>query len=128
MKSRTIVGYLGTIGLLALGFIVYLIPRLPEAYALTTVTITGYAIPNSAGLGYGTIILLIPIIVMGLLVGLTKQIGLEGEVQSFIMKLGLLIGCVLGMLSLNATSPTLIPFAFPIVSAVYFITYVWKKV
>jgi hypothetical protein len=128
MIHRTIIGYLGTLGLFFMAFILYFIPRLPEAVALTTVTVTGYAIPNSAGLGYGILIFLIPIVVMGLLVGLTTQIGIQGDMQSFVMKLGLLIGCIFGMLSISSTAPTVIPFAFPIVAAVYFITYLWKGV
>ena len=119
----------------ALGFVLYA-PSIPEAFASSTISggvtvtssIIGYAIPNAAGLSAALIPFLLPIVTCGLLIGLTGALKLEGDMQSFVMKLGLLIGCLLGMLSLTFTPADLVPFAFPFIAAVYFITYLWKKV
>lgn len=139
MRKNSFLGSLATVGILGAGFVLYLIPTLPEAFAGTTTStfatfttstqsIIGYAIPNAAGLSAALIPFLLPIIVCGLLIGLTGALKLEGDMQSFVMKLGLLIGCLLGMLSLTFTPADLVPFAFPFIAAVYFITYLWKKV
>jgi hypothetical protein len=121
-----------TLGLMALAFIVYLTPS-QVAFALTTTstitaTVTGYAIPNAQTLGVGGTPFVLIIAVLGLFVGLSAGIKLEGSTNSFVIKLGLFVGCLLGMLSLNSTAPTLVPVGFPVVAGVYMITYVWKGV
>jgi hypothetical protein len=96
--------------------------------ASTTTTITGYAVPNSATLGYALMPFILPIATMSLFILLTGFMDLTGELNSFVIKLGFFIGCLLGMLSLSAVSPTFIPIAFPVVAGVYLLTYVWKRV
>lgn len=128
MRNQAI-GYIGTAGLLAMAFVFYFIPSVPEAAALTvTQTVTGYAIPNANGLNYGLVPFLLPIIMMGLFAAISKGVGIEGETNSFVIKFGLFIGCLLGMLSLTSSAPTLVPLGFPVVAGVFLITYIWKKV
>lgn len=119
----------------ALAFGLYFIPSVPDAEAATTgftssvtQTVIGYAIPNASGLSVVVIPFILPILVTGLLLLLTGYMGLDGDISSFIIKFGLLVGCLLGMLSLTASAPTLVPIAFPIDAGVYLVTYIWKKV
>lgn len=136
MKRNTIIGYIGVGLMFAVGFFLYAAPSIPFAFASTTSTaftssgiiITGYAVPNAITLGYGLIPFILPIVVMGLFATLAGLMQLEGETNSFVIKFGLLVGCLLGMLSLTSTSPTLIPIALPIDAGLFLLTYVWKKV
>jgi hypothetical protein len=96
--------------------------------ALSTSTVTGFAIPNAAGLNNGIFSLLIPVVIAGLLLSLMAMIGVEGELNSFIIKLGLMVGGLLGMLSVSSAPATIIPFAIPVVCAIFLVTYMWKKV
>ena len=122
---RRLLGYAGAAAIMGCGLLIYSHP----VFAVTqTQTVIGYAIPNANGLSAGLIPFILPILVTGLFVGLTKFIGLDGSMNSFVIKMGLLIGSLLGMLSLTTANATLIPFAFPFIAAVYLITYLWKGV
>jgi hypothetical protein len=126
--KKGLVAYLLTAGMFALAFFLYFIPTIPSAYAVVTITVIGYATPNASTLGYGLIPFILPIAVAGLFIGLARGIDIQGETSSLILKIGLFTGCLLGMLSLTSSSPTLIPVALPVVSGTYVITYLWKKV
>lgn len=119
---------LATIGLMSLGFLLYLGPKIPYAYALTTTTVIGWNFPNGTTLGNGIIAFIVPIIITGLFVGLPVGIGLKGGSVTFMIKLSLLMGCLITMLSLNASNNNLMPIALPIVAGIFFISYLWKGV
>jgi hypothetical protein len=125
MRARVLAGYLGTLGAMAFAFLLYSIPSLPTVSARTVI---GYAVPNAASLGYGVPLLILPIIIGGLFVGLGYGLSLEGYMGSFLLKLGLLIGCIVGMLSVTSSAPLVVPLAFTLAAATYFITYLWKRV
>lgn len=117
--------------------LLYFGPSIPSAYAsassstfstISAISLIGYAIPNASGLGAALVPFILPILVTGLLLLLTHYMSLGGEINSLVLKVGMFVGCLLGMLSLTASAATLIPFAFPVVSGIYVVTYVWKKV
>lgn len=124
---RRIIPPLATLALMALAFLIYLPATSKIAYAATT-TIIGWNFPNGTTLGQGIGAFIIPIIVTGLFVGLPVGIGMRGSAVTLMMKLALLIGTLVAMLSLNASPSNLEPIAFPIVAAVYLVTYLWKGI
>jgi len=111
--------------MLLAAFFLYFIPA--PAFGVVN-TIVGYAIPNSNGLQRGLVPFILPIIVTALFAMLARFMRLPGETNTLIIRVALLVGCLLGMLSLTSSAPTLIPVGFPVVAGVYLITYLWKRV
>jgi hypothetical protein len=89
-------------------------------------SIIGWNVPDATHLTDGLVAFILPIVVMGLFVGLAHQLGNKGPSNSLLMRVSFFIGCILGMLSLNASPANVVPFAFPIVTAIFLITYIWK--
>lgn len=117
--------YVVTCAAMGLGLLLYIAT---PTYAVTTITVIGNAVPNAAGLTNTIVAFILPIVVAGLFVGLFKGLGVEGGVNTFIIKLSLFIGCLFGMLSDTAAAPTVIPLGLPIIAGVYLVTYIWKGV
>lgn len=129
---KSIFPTLVTIIFVILAFMVYLTPdQAHHAYAIittTTNTVIGWNVPNGTTLGNGIVAFIIPIIVAGIFVGIPVGLGLRGTPVTFMTKLSILIGCLVSMLSLNASSSNAMPIALPIVAGVFFISYLWKGV
>lgn len=127
MKKNSLLGYLGTAALFTAAFFLYFVP--PPAFGVvTTTSVIGLAFPNATTLGDALIPFILPIIIMGFFVWLTRATGMVGETGSLVLKLGLFVGCLLGMLSLTTSAPVQITIGFAMVPAVYLVTYLWKKV
>lgn len=94
----------------------------------TTTTIIGWNVPDVTNLTNGIFAFLVPMAVMGLTVTMANLLGNKGSSNTFLMKFGLFVGCLLGMLSLNASAANVIPLALPIVAGIYLVTYLWKGV
>ena len=103
-------------------------PSAVMALTTTTTTIIGQNVPSASKIGNGVVAFILPIVVMGFVVGLANVLGNKGESNSILIKLGLMVGALLGMMSLTPTLANSIPFALPLVAGVYLITYLWKRV
>jgi hypothetical protein len=125
---KTLAASLGTLALFGLGFLLYLHPVPAYAVVTTTVTVIGNAVPNSAGLSNTVVAFILPLIITGFFVVVMRGLKVEGAINTFIIKLGLFLGCIFGMLSETAAAPIAIPIALPIVAGVYLVTYLWKGV
>ena len=115
---------LTVISVMASAFLIYL-PS-PAAAFYSTTTVIGYAIPDATHLGYGVFLFIMPIAILALFLGLARGMDIGGPSGSFLIRFALLIGSLLGMLSLTASPLNYVPIAFPVVSALYVLTYLWK--
>jgi hypothetical protein len=124
--NRSTLASLSTLGLMALAFVLYFIPRLPEAFATTTITITGWNVPSGTTFQHGLIVLILPMATMALFAGLPLMVEQRGPIVVTMGLIGLTIGSVIGMMSLTATGPTDISFGFVVVSSLFLILWLWK--
>ena len=126
---KSFLGWVGTLGLIALAFVLYALPQLPEtAYAATT-TIIGWNFPNAATFGNGLMALILPIAGVGLFAGIPIALGTRGDFVVTMTLIGLTIGSVLGTLTTTLTGPSssgLIPFGLIVESGLFLVLWMWK--
>lgn len=122
---KSLLQSVAAIGLMAAGFILYLFPSIPIA-AATTTTIIGWNVPNATTFGHGLIELILPLAGMGLFASFPLMVEQKGSMVVTMSLIGLLAGNLLGMMSLSATDPTDISFAFPIVAGMFLVLWLWK--
>lgn len=116
---------IGALGALAFAFIVFS-SSLP-AYALSTTTaITGWLFPDAAHWNNGFGALLFPIVGVGLFAGMGRIVGLTGDFSVTLILAGLTVGGLLAMLSLNASTNNVLPFALVLVPGVDLVIWMWK--
>lgn len=124
MKRNEIIGLATVLGIFAVTFVVYGIP-VATAFPLTT-TITGWNIPSANTLSIGLIPLLLPLATMGIFAGIPLALEQRGSFVVTMAFAGLLIGSILGMLSLNGSNPGLITFALPVTIGIFLVLHLWK--
>lgn len=124
MKSLLI--WAGGIALMLLALLLYALPDLPlTAYAATT-TIIGWNFPNGTTFNNGMFGLILPLAGVGLFAGIPIALDYRGDFIVTMTLIGLLVGSLLGMLSMNANNPTLIPFGLVVEAGVFFGLWMWK--
>jgi hypothetical protein len=124
--KRSVLASIATLGLMTLAFLLYLMPWVPQAFATTTITITGWNVPSGTTFGHGLVVLLLPMATMALFAGLPLMVEQRGPIVVTMALIGLTIGSVIGMMSLTATGPTDISFGFVVVSGLSLILWLWK--
>ena len=96
------------------------------AYANVTSTVTGWLFPDGTHWNNGIGALIFPIMGVGLFAGMGRVLDLEGSFSVTLILAGLTVGGLLSMLSLNASSTNVIPFALVIVPGIDLLIWIWK--
>lgn len=128
---KTAIGGAALIAFFALTLILAIPGALANTLSFTstaTQSVTGYAVPTGTGLGNGLVAFILPIVITGLFLMLAGGLRLTGQVNSFIIKLSLFLGSLVGMIGLTAANTDNVPIGLTLVTGTYLITYVWKRV
>lgn len=115
-----------TLALMALAMLLYFVPRLPEAIAATTTTVTGWNVPSGTTFQHGLVALVLPMATMSLFASLPMIVDQRGPIVVTMALIGLTLGSIIGMMSLTATGATDISFGFVVVSGLFLVLWLWK--
>ena len=113
-------------GLIGAGLLFISFPTIKVAFATSTSTVTGWLVPDGTHFNNAIGALLFPIIGVGMLAGMGRVIGLEGDFGVTLVLAGLTIGGLVSMLSLNANSSNVLPFALVVVPGADLLIWQWK--
>ena len=110
--------------ILAFGLAVGL-PFPVHAFTSTT-TIIGWLVPDGAHWNNGIAAMLFPIIGVALFSIMARLLDQPGDMVVTFSLVGLTMGALVGMLSINASSSNVIPFAMPVVAAIDLVLWLWQ--
>ena len=120
LLSGLAVGGIGVLAFLSVGLA-------SPAFATTTTTIIGWLAPDGAHFNSGIPVLMWAMLGVALFTIVGRAMDLHGDVVVTLALLGLVLGSLMGMLSLgNSTIGNSLPFALPVVAGADLVLWLWQ--
>lgn len=126
---KQILAYFLALQFLIIGLGIFMIPQVPKTFAgTTTVTITGWLMPDSAHFANTLILLIYPLIGLVLFTVVARMFKLTGDTGVYVALLGLGAGEVFADLpSSPANTVTYVPFAIIFVTVLLAFFWWWNS-